>query len=48
MSFLASVSFDDVLCSVLVCIALREIMVVVLPDRVAGPGGWLIDTGEEA
>jgi hypothetical protein len=48
MSFLANVSFDDVLCSILVCIALREAMVFVLPDHVAGPGGWLIDTGEEA
>jgi hypothetical protein len=48
MSFLSQISFDDILCSVLVCIALREVMIFALPDRVAGPGGWLIDTGEEA
>ncbi len=48
MSFLNHVSFDEVLCSILLCIAVREILIFVLPDRIAGPGGWLIDTGEEA
>jgi hypothetical protein len=47
MSYLAQISFDDVLCSVLACIAIRQAMIVALPDRVAGPGGWLIDTAGE-
>jgi hypothetical protein len=46
MTFLSQVSFDDLMCSFISCILLREIMIVVLPDRIAGPGGWLIDTGE--
>ncbi len=48
MSFLSQVSFDNIMCSLMVCIVLRQTMVVLLPDRIAGPGGWLIDTGEEA
>jgi hypothetical protein len=47
MSLFSQISFDDVLCSLLVCIALREVMVLALPDRIAGPGGWLIDTAKE-
>jgi hypothetical protein len=47
MQFLSNISFDDILCSVLVCIILRQVMVVVLPDSIAGPGGWLINTFEE-
>lgn len=47
MQFLSTISFDDILCSILVCIILRQVMVVVLPDSIAGPGGWLIDTIEE-
>jgi hypothetical protein len=46
MSFLSQISFDDILCSVLACIAIRQMMVVVLPDTIAGPGGWLINTAE--
>lgn len=47
MSLLSQISFDDVLCSLLVCFALRELMVFTLPDRIAGPGGWLIDTAKD-
>lgn len=47
MSFLSQVSFDDIVASLLVCLILRETFVLVLPDHVAGPGGWLVDTGEE-
>jgi hypothetical protein len=47
MSLLSQISFDDLLCSLLVCIALREVLVLALPDRIAGPGGWLIDTAKE-
>jgi hypothetical protein len=45
MSFLAQISFDEIVGSFLVCLILREVMIVALPDRIAGPGGWLIDTG---
>lgn len=47
MSLLTQVSFDNILSSLLVCLILRQVMIVILPDRVAGPGGWLINTGEE-
>jgi len=30
------------------CIALREVMIILLPDTIAGPGGWLVDTQKEA
>lgn len=47
MSFLSSISFDEVAASLLLCLVVRELMILALPDHVAGPGGWLIDTGEE-
>lgn len=47
MDFITQISFDDIAGSFLVCLILREAMILALPDRVAGPGGWLIDTGTE-
>lgn len=47
MGFLSQISFDEIVGSVLACLVLREIMILALPDRIAGPGGWLIDTGHE-
>ncbi len=47
MSFLGLVSFDEIAASLLVCLVVRELMILGLPDRIAGPGGWLVDTGEE-
>ena len=47
MSVLSQISFDEIVGSVLVCLLLREAMVLALPDSVAGPGGWLIDTGHD-
>ena len=44
MSALLSVSFDTLVMSAITCLILREVFLVTLPDRVAGPGGWLIDT----
>lgn len=44
MSSLFTVSFDTVVMTAITCIALREVFLVTLPDRVAGPGGWLINT----
>lgn len=41
----SQVSFDDLTGSLLVCLALQQPMSLLLPDRVAGPGGWFIDTG---
>ncbi len=47
MSALFAVSFDTVVLSAITCIALREIFLITLPDEIAGPGGWLIDTDPE-
>ncbi|MEZ5779916.1 MAG: hypothetical protein R3E44_16295 [Paracoccaceae bacterium] len=47
MSFLNQISFDEIAASLLVCMILRELLILALPDRIAGPGGWLVDTGEE-
>ncbi len=45
MSELFTLSFDAVLVSGIVCLVAREVMIFALPDEVAGPGGWFIDTG---
>ena len=47
MSYVSQISFDDPLGSLLVCRALRQGMILALPDHMAGPGGWFIDTGTE-
>ncbi|MFN0116618.1 MAG: hypothetical protein ACKVPY_18260 [Paracoccaceae bacterium] len=47
MWFLSQISFDEIVGSFLACLILREAMILALPDTVAGPGGWLIDTGHE-
>jgi len=47
MTFLATISFDNIAASLLLCLVVRELMLLGLPDRIAGPGGWLVDTGEE-
>lgn len=41
------VTFDQIVMAGMACIAFREAMIVFLPDSIAGPGGWLVDTGEE-
>ena len=45
MSWVAQISFDEIVGSLVVCLVIREIMIVALPDHIAGPGGWLIDGG---
>jgi hypothetical protein len=45
MNLLTSITFDQVLVSLMSCIAIREMMIIFLPDRIAGPDGWLIRTG---
>jgi len=48
MDMIFHLSFDGIAVSFLVCAVLREAMILGLPDDIAGPGGWFIDTGEEA
>lgn len=47
MTLLASVTADQIVISLMATIALREALILVLPDRIAGPQGWLIVTGEQ-
>lgn len=47
MSFLSQISFDEIAASLLLCLVLRELLILGLPDRIAGPGGWLVDTGRD-
>ncbi len=44
MDILTHISFDQIGLSFLAIFAIREAMIHFLPDGVAGPGGWLIDT----
>lgn len=37
-------TFDQIAMSVMTVIAIREAMIVLLPDHIAGPQGWFIDT----
>jgi len=43
-----TITFDQIALATMSCIALRELMIIFLPDTVAGPGGWLVDTAEKA
>lgn len=43
-----TLSFDQIALAAMTCIAIREAMIMFLPDEVAGPGGWLVDTGVDA
>ena len=42
MSILGMINFDLILLSAMVTIATREILIILLPDHIAGPDGWLI------
>ncbi|MCV6825356.1 MULTISPECIES: hypothetical protein [Halocynthiibacter] len=44
MSFLSAITIDQILLSFMACYIVREIMVLALPDTIAGPGGWLVNT----
>jgi len=46
MEFTA-ITFDQIVLAAMTCIAIREAMIMLLPDTVAGPDGWLINTAEE-
>lgn len=41
-----TITFDQIILAAMACIAIREVMIMALPNSVAGPGGWLIDTGK--
>lgn len=45
-----TITFDQLALAMLVTFAIHELLVAVLPDHIAGPGGWLIDTatGEQS
>lgn len=45
MELISQFSFDEVVAAFVSCLLIREVMIFSLPDDVAGPGGWLIDTG---
>ena len=47
MSWFVQISFDEVVAAFITCLVLREVMIFALPDTIAGPGGWLIDTGAD-
>lgn len=47
MENLFAVSFDTLAMAAISTLVLREVMILVLPDHIAGPGGWLIDTCPE-
>ncbi|MBU2865621.1 hypothetical protein [Pacificibacter marinus] len=40
----STLTLDQIVMSVMTVIAIREAMIVFLPDHIAGPQGWLIDT----
>ena len=42
-----TITFDQIALAAMACIAVREALIMVLPNEIAGPGGWLIDTAEE-
>ncbi|MEH6834980.1 MULTISPECIES: hypothetical protein [Falsihalocynthiibacter] len=44
MSFFTAITFDQVALSFMACFLVREAMIATLPNYVAGPGGWLINT----
>lgn len=39
-----AITFDQLALAIMTTIAIREALIASLPDRIAGPGGWLIDT----
>lgn len=47
LSVLNSISFDQLLISLMATITIREFMIILLPDHIAGPDGWLIRVREE-
>lgn len=44
MSFFSAITVDQIVMSFMACYIVREVMVLALPDSIAGPGGWLVNT----
>ena len=44
MDYSTFFAFDAMAVAFLGCVAVREGAIIVLPDAIAGPGGWFIDT----
>ncbi|NSX56589.1 hypothetical protein [Parasulfitobacter algicola] len=47
MDLLQQITFFEVAMSLLAVCTLHEMAKIMLPDEIAGPGGWLIDTSED-
>lgn len=48
MQSLFNISFDALAVSLFLCVLLRQAMILFLPDHIAGPGGWLVNTDVES
>jgi len=48
MDWMTFISADKLMLSFLAVFTIRETMILTLPDAIAGPGGWLVDTGVES
>ncbi len=44
MDWLAQITVGEVIMTFLACCLIHEALVFLLPDAIAGPGGWLINT----
>ncbi|GGD47312.1 hypothetical protein [Sinisalibacter lacisalsi] len=47
MPLFETMTADQVIIALLATVALREAMLLLLPDSIAGPRGWLVRTGSE-
>ncbi len=45
MDLFTTISFDQIGLAFLSVFVLRQVMVYALPNDIAGPGGWFVDTG---
>lgn len=45
MEWLSRITVGEVIMAIYACCLIHEGLVLSLPDSIAGPGGWLIDTG---
>ncbi len=47
MEWIAQITIGDLILSFLTCCLIHETLIAILPDDIAGPGGWFIDTGAD-
>lgn len=45
MDLFTTISFDQIGLAFLSVFVIRQTMVYLLPNDIAGPGGWFVDTG---